>query len=404
MSSSVGIRLTNRAKPCSHVTRSNHRETVGLPALSGHRTMRRAAPDPAPSPGRCPGRRPLPHPSRSPPATEQTDRPRLQVAAAARRVGVAPSTLRTWDRRYGIGPTDHTPGRHRRYSPDDLARLDLMHRALIRGATPADAAAHALTALPPHPDAGLPSAATTGAPRDRNSARDVHRRHGGRRSWATAPAPGPHRRDGAAPARRRMASPGLGRAALALDADAVRGLLAESIAATGVQATWDDVTRPVLAAVAQRWADTGAGIEIEHLLSDCVTAVFSAVAATAAPAAYRAAGTARRDGRRSPPATPGRARHDTRPAGRVLQVAGRRPASDGTGDGDPAHRTGRGAAVVPAEIHRRPAGPAVAAAHPARLPRLRRRPRLGGVDLPPQIGRLGSLEEATDALSAAATG
>jgi hypothetical protein len=26
------------------------------------------------------------------------------------------------------------------------------------------------------------------------------------------------------------------------------------------------------------------------------------------------------------------------------------------------------------------------------------------VDLPPQIGRLGSLEEATDALSAAATG
>jgi transposase-like protein len=40
--------------------------------------------------------------------TEQTDRLRLQVAAAARRVGVAPSTLRTWDRRYGIGPTDHT--------------------------------------------------------------------------------------------------------------------------------------------------------------------------------------------------------------------------------------------------------------------------------------------------------
>ena len=74
-----------------------------------------------------------------------TDGLRLHVAAAAHRVGVAPSTLRTWDRRYGIGPTGHTPGRHRRYSPDDLARLDLMHRALILGVTPADAAAHALT-------------------------------------------------------------------------------------------------------------------------------------------------------------------------------------------------------------------------------------------------------------------
>jgi len=35
----------------------------------------------------------------------------------------------------------------------------------------------------------------------------------------------------------------------------------------------------VLVAIAQRWADTGTGIEIEHLLSDCVTGVFSALAA-----------------------------------------------------------------------------------------------------------------------------
>ena len=50
-----------------------------------------------------------------------------------------------------------------------------------------------------------------------------------------------------------------------------------------MHATWNDVVRPVLAAVAQRWVETGAGIEIEHLLSDCVTGVFSAVAANAAP-------------------------------------------------------------------------------------------------------------------------
>jgi transposase-like protein len=97
---------------------------------------------------------PVPAPIVNPTTEPRTDELRLHVAAAAHRVGVAPSTLRTWDRRYGIGPTGHTPGQHRRYSPDDLARLDLMHRALILGATPADAAAHALTALPPLPDAG----------------------------------------------------------------------------------------------------------------------------------------------------------------------------------------------------------------------------------------------------------
>ena len=38
----------------------------------------------------------------------------LPVAAVARRLGVAPATLRTWDRRYGLGPSVHAPGAHRR--------------------------------------------------------------------------------------------------------------------------------------------------------------------------------------------------------------------------------------------------------------------------------------------------
>jgi DNA-binding transcriptional MerR regulator len=43
--------------------------------------------------------------------------PRLSVAAVARRLGVAPATLRTWDRRYGLGPSEHEAGAHRRYTP-----------------------------------------------------------------------------------------------------------------------------------------------------------------------------------------------------------------------------------------------------------------------------------------------
>ncbi|WP_312858082.1 MerR family transcriptional regulator, partial [Pseudonocardia pini] len=68
------------------------------------------------------------------------DTPHLSVASVARRLGVAPATLRTWDRRYGLGPSQHTPGSHRRYGPDDLARLEVMQRALVEGVTPGEAA------------------------------------------------------------------------------------------------------------------------------------------------------------------------------------------------------------------------------------------------------------------------
>ena len=59
---------------------------------------------------------------------EDVDEPRLTVSGAARRLGIAPATLRTWDRRYGIGPTEHARGRHRRYSADDMS----MVRSLVR--------------------------------------------------------------------------------------------------------------------------------------------------------------------------------------------------------------------------------------------------------------------------------
>ena len=45
----------------------------------------------------------------------------LEVAAVARRLGVATGTLRTWDRRYGLGPSEHQAGTRRRYTAADLA-------------------------------------------------------------------------------------------------------------------------------------------------------------------------------------------------------------------------------------------------------------------------------------------
>ena len=53
---------------------------------------------------------------------------------------MAPATLRTWDRRYGLGPSEHAAGAHRRYSPADVSRLEEMRRLTLEGVPPAEAA------------------------------------------------------------------------------------------------------------------------------------------------------------------------------------------------------------------------------------------------------------------------
>ena len=193
--------------------------------------------------------------------------PGLTVSAAAGRLGISPDTLRSWHRRYGIGPSRHIDGRNRHYGPEDLARLELMCDALVDGASCADAARHALAAsaaaLARHRTAGPP----TFTPWDPTPDREVARR-GGRGL----------RLPGATTAAR-----GLGRAVLAMDPVGVRRLLAASIADHGVVHTWDGVVRPVLAAIADRWASTGVGIEQEHLLSECLLRAFDAVGQTMSP-------------------------------------------------------------------------------------------------------------------------
>lgn len=183
------------------------------------------------------------HPLRPPPAS-------LPVAAVARQLGIAPATLRTWDRRYGLGPSEHTEGEHRRYGPRDVARLQHMRRLVLAGVTPAEAAAAARAAEGATAPAAAPHPAEGGAG-------DTGAAHGGRvlaLPSATA------------------AVRGLARAVLALDDDAVRRQLVAAVLAHGVTTTWESLLRPVLRAVGERWAATGEGVEAEHLLSGTAAA------------------------------------------------------------------------------------------------------------------------------------
>jgi DNA-binding transcriptional MerR regulator len=71
----------------------------------------------------------------------------------AERLGVPIATLRSWNQRYGVGPHDHSPGRHRLYSETDIAIVAQMHQLIGEGASPRSAARAALdSVVPPRAD------------------------------------------------------------------------------------------------------------------------------------------------------------------------------------------------------------------------------------------------------------
>jgi MerR family transcriptional regulator, light-induced transcriptional regulator len=154
----------------------------------------------------------------------------LTVAAVARRIGVAPATLRTWDRRYGLGPSSHEAGEHRRYCPTDLAQLTMMRRLIISGVAPADAAIKA--------KAHSGSVSVDHVIEDFEVREDV--------------------------------VDSLHRAAKSLDKNFVEMLLRKDISENGVIASWTEVIVPLLFLVGDEWAATGTGIEVEHMLSEMI--------------------------------------------------------------------------------------------------------------------------------------
>ena len=157
----------------------------------------------------------------------------LTVAAVARRLGVAPATLRTWARRYGLGPTDHESGSHRRYSAQDLAKLTTMRRLIIAGMPPAEAAEKALTDR-----SNITIDKMVDGFSDRPESVEV-----------------------------------LLNAALALDKNFIDSALRKDIEKNGVIRSWQEVIVPVLISLGKTWEETGEGIEIEHFFSEILKTV-----------------------------------------------------------------------------------------------------------------------------------
>ncbi|MBC7632942.1 MerR family transcriptional regulator [Aeromicrobium sp.] len=161
------------------------------------------------------------------------------VGSVASRLDVAASTLRTWERRYDVGPTHRTAGGHRRYSEADIERVTLMQRLIGRGAPPMEAArvAHGLDAD------GLASALAT------DDFVDV----------------------GADLSHEDIAD-ALLQAARAYDSARIRNLVAGVLRRDGVIEAWTGMIVPALVRIGDDWSRGEMGIEAEHLTSECLVA------------------------------------------------------------------------------------------------------------------------------------
>ncbi len=201
--------------------------------------------------------------------------PGLTVAAVAHRLGVAPATLRTWARRYGLGPSVHEAGAHRRYTSADIARLVVMRRLTVEGVTPGDAARTAREPAAVRGATVMMAVAGGGVDpvEEVVAAATLLSRTG---PSPVQPVPdGGERRSG-----RRPAAPPWGqeldRAAVSLDPDDAARLVAGAFAGHGVLGGWEQLVGPAVRALSQRWETTGPGVDSALLLTGAVLAALRA--------------------------------------------------------------------------------------------------------------------------------
>lgn len=159
------------------------------------------------------------------------------VGSVAARLGIAPSTLRTWERRYDVGPSRRTAGGHRRYTEVDIDRVLLTQLLIARGAPPSDAArvAHSLDGP------GLASALLA----------EQGQSH-------------------AEPERPTDVVAAMLGAAKADDPQRIGRLVADALRERGTVDAWTEVVAPTLIEIGVEWSAGRIGIETEHLASEAI--------------------------------------------------------------------------------------------------------------------------------------
>ena len=209
------------------------------------------------------------------PAADDTADAGVTTGFLARRVGVSPTTLRSWDRRYGLGPATRPKGHHRRWTPDDVAMVVEMCRLTAAGIPPAEAARAARASKERH-DGRSPQAAPAPPSLPPGGAALAGR--------ATSPRSNASRSGSGLPLGNvRQECKGLARAAVRLDSVAVQEQLTASIRVHGLVVTWEEILGPALQAVGRKWQAAGDRyVEVEHLLSWHISATIRHVYVSAA--------------------------------------------------------------------------------------------------------------------------
>ncbi|MFB7416649.1 MerR family transcriptional regulator [Streptomyces sp. NPDC056121] len=176
----------------------------------------------------------------------------ITSGALARRLGISPTTLRSWDQRYSLGPAQRRRGHHRRWSPQDVAMVEDMCSLTAAGVSPAEAARSAKRRAHTAPQAqGTPPASARSTAAASTSGKATSRDASGLPLGAV-----------------RAECRGLARAALRLESAAIQEQLNAFVQEHGVVAAWEELMMPTLHAVGRKWESSGDRyVEVEHLLS-----------------------------------------------------------------------------------------------------------------------------------------
>ncbi len=191
------------------------------------------------------------------------------VGAVSDRLGIAAPTLRSWDRRHGVGPTHRTGGNHRRYSEADINRVMLMARLTAQG-VPAQASADVIASMD---DTAVQRQLTA-------SDADPDETRGESQGPDEGRSDGDGERDDTR-AERRQARRGTGpgvaastivesivSAAHQLDGPTLANLYRQTLRQREVGDAWTHVFAPSLRRIGDLWEGGRFGVESEHLASE----------------------------------------------------------------------------------------------------------------------------------------